>query len=53
MGFIWELLFEEDDPETRQGSFHRVELLRGVHGPKVRPGAGPRNLVVLEAELVR
>ena len=53
MGFIWELLFEEDDPETRQGSFHRVELLRGVHGPKVRPGAGARNLVVLEAELVR
>jgi len=53
MGFFGELLFEQDNPHARQGSFQCVELLREFHGPKVRPGTEPRNLVVSEAELVR
>jgi hypothetical protein len=53
MGFFGELLFEQDNPHARQGSFQCVELLREFHGLKVRPGTEPRNLVVSEAELVR
>lgn len=49
MGFIGELLFEQANPQARQGSFQCVELQREIHGPKVCLGVAPRNLVVSEA----
>ena len=49
MGFIGQFLFEQANPQARQGSFQCVELQREIHGPKVCLGVAPRNLVVLEA----
>ena len=53
VGFIGKLFFEEANPQAGQGSFHRIELSREVHGLSVRPRDKPRNLVVSKAELVR
>ena len=53
VGFIGELFFEKANTEARQDPFQSVELVHEVHGPKVRPRAEPRNLVVPERDLVR
>ena len=53
VGFIGELFFEKANTEARQDPFQSVELVHEVHGAKVGPRAGLRNLVVPERELVR